>query len=79
MTVAKEPDHRGEYEGTRKTIAWGMPGAWCARRRMCEDRKQKSTRVSQVTPKTPSTPRAMVLTASFVLSPATGLFCHRRP
>jgi len=37
-----------------------MPGAWCARRRMCEGRKLKSTRVSQVTPKTPGIPRAMV-------------------
>ena len=25
-TVAKEPDHRGEHEGNRKTIAQGMPG-----------------------------------------------------
>jgi hypothetical protein len=25
-TVAKEPDHRGEHEGNRKTIARGMPG-----------------------------------------------------
>jgi hypothetical protein len=41
--------------------------------------KVKSTRVSQVTPASPGIPRAMVLTASFVLSPATGLSCHRRP
>ena len=26
MTVARKPGHRGEHEGTRKTIAWGMPG-----------------------------------------------------
>jgi hypothetical protein len=38
-----------------------------------------STRVSQVTPESPGIPHAMVLTASFVLSPAIGLFCHRRP
>src|ERR1700690_93141 len=25
-TVAKEPDHRGEHEVSRKTIARGMPG-----------------------------------------------------
>jgi hypothetical protein len=37
------------------------------------------TRVSQVTPESPGIPRAMVLTVSSVLSPATGLFCHRRP
>jgi hypothetical protein len=41
--------------------------------------KVKSTRVSQVTPESPGIPRAVVLTASFVLSPATGLSCHRRP
>jgi len=29
--------------------------------------------------KSPGIPRAMVLTGSFALSPATGLFCHRRP
>jgi hypothetical protein len=34
--------------------------------------KAKSTRVSQVTPESPGIPRAMVLTASFVLFPATG-------
>src|SRR5712664_1075305 len=27
----------------------------------------------------PAFPHAMVLTVSFVLSPVTGLFCHRRP
>ncbi len=26
MTVARKPGHRGEHEGNRKTIAWGMPG-----------------------------------------------------
>jgi hypothetical protein len=25
-TVTKKPDHRGEHEGDRKTIARGMPG-----------------------------------------------------
>ena len=39
----------------------------------------EGTRVSQVTPESPGIPYAMVLTASFVLSPATGLSCHRRP
>ena len=37
------------------------------------------TRVSQVTPVSTGIPRAMVLTASFVISPAIGLFCHRHP
>jgi hypothetical protein len=35
------------------------------------------TRVSQVTPESPGIPYAMVLTVSFVLSPVTGLSCHR--
>jgi hypothetical protein len=26
MTVTRKPDHRGEYEVSRKTIAQGMPG-----------------------------------------------------
>jgi hypothetical protein len=39
----------------------------------------ESTRVSQVTPESPGTPRAMVLTVSCALSPATGLSCHRHP
>ena len=49
-----------------------MPGARCARSRVCEGRKQKSTRVCQVTPESPGIPHAMVLTASFALFPATG-------
>jgi hypothetical protein len=27
-TVTKKPDRRGEHEGTRKTIARGMPGVF---------------------------------------------------
>jgi hypothetical protein len=45
----------------------------------CAEVVVESTRVSQVTPESPGTPRAMVLTVSSVLSPATGLSCHRRP
>jgi hypothetical protein len=26
MTVTRKPDRRGEYDISRKTIAWGMPG-----------------------------------------------------
>jgi hypothetical protein len=39
-----------------------------------------STRVSspQVQPRSPGIPHAMVLTGSFVISPAIGLSCHRR-
>jgi len=49
-----------------------MPGARCARRRVCDGDAQKAHSVSQVTPESPGIPRAMVLTASFVLFPATG-------
>jgi hypothetical protein len=45
----------------------------------CAEVVELSTRVSQVTPESPGIPRAMVLTGSFALSPATGLSCHRRP
>src|SRR4030088_2493723 len=42
-------------------------------------RSVESTRVfTTVAPEHPAFPHAMVLTASFVLSPVTGLFCHRR-
>jgi hypothetical protein len=34
--------------------------------------------VTTVTPASPGIPYAMVLTVSFVLSPVTGLVCHRR-
>ena len=44
----------------------------------CAEVVVESTRVSQVTPESPGTPRAMVLTVYNVLSPATGLSCHRR-
>src|ERR1700716_3237655 len=37
------------------------------------------TRVTTSTPERPAFPHAMVLTAYVVLSPVTGLFCHRRP
>src|SRR4030081_3482326 len=37
------------------------------------------TRVTTSTPEHPTFPHAMVLTVSFVLSPVTGLVCHRRP
>ena len=54
-----------------------MPGARCARSLACKIKKHTSI-VTTVTPETPGIPRAMVLTASFVISPVIGLFCHRR-
>jgi hypothetical protein len=40
--------------------------------------KKAHEQVTTVTPVSPDIPRAMVLTAYSVLSPVTGLFCHRR-
>jgi hypothetical protein len=53
-----------------------MPGARCARSLVCEVKKHTSvvTTVTPETPETPGIPRAMVLTVSFVLSSAIGLF-----
>ena len=55
-----------------------MPGARCARSLVCDIKTKHTSIVTTVTPETPGIPRAMVLTVSFVLSPVTGLFCHRR-
>jgi hypothetical protein len=41
--------------------------------------KKHTSIVTTVTPESPGIPCAMVLTVSFVLSPVTGLFCHRHP
>jgi hypothetical protein len=55
-----------------------MPGAQCTRSRACS---VESTRVShhEYAGDHPAFPHAMVLTASFALSPVIGLSCHRRP
>ena len=55
---------------------WGMPGARCTRSLVC-----KGSEAHEYSPRShrdhPAFPHAMVLTASFVLSPVTGLVCHR--
>jgi hypothetical protein len=56
--------------------AQGMPGARRARSLACKIKKHTSI-VTTVTPDSPGIPCAMVLTVSFVLSPVTGLVCHR--
>jgi hypothetical protein len=54
-----------------------MPGAGCTRSLVCS---VESTRVFTTgSARRPGIPYAMVLTACFVLSPAIGLSCHRRP
>src|ERR1700731_4327116 len=58
--------------------AQGMPGAQRARSLAGQKNKAVPVTVTTVTPESPGIPRAMVLTVSFVLSPVTGLSCHRR-
>jgi hypothetical protein len=61
---------RPEIRGRRECRAPGAPAA---------SRVEKNTRVSHHGHTgSPGIPRAMVLTASFALSPVTGLVCHRR-
>jgi hypothetical protein len=56
--------------------AQGMPGARCARSRVCRGSGVEHTR-RQVTPETPGIPRAMVYGLCRAL-PGDRLFCHRR-
>src|SRR5882724_11427735 len=54
-----------------------MPGARCTHSPACEVGSAHGSS-PQVHRDHPAFPHAVVLTASFVLSPVTGLFCHRR-
>ena len=54
-----------------------MPGARCTRGLVCKLQGNAHTS-KQVQRRQSDIPCAMVLTAYFVLSPVTGLFCHRR-
>jgi hypothetical protein len=54
-----------------------MPGARRTHSLACEMVKAHEL-VTTGSPEVLSIPCAMVLTVSFVLSPVTGLFCHRR-
>jgi hypothetical protein len=60
-----------------KTRAQGKPGAGCTRSLACESDKAHEHSHHRFT-ETSGLPCAIVLTAYFVLSPVTGLFCHRR-
>jgi len=55
----------------------GRPGARRTRSLVCKNKKHTSI-VTAGFAGTTGLPRAMVLTAYFVLSPVTGLCCHRR-
>jgi len=54
-----------------------MPGARCTRSLACKNKKAHEV-VTTGSPEQPGIPRAMVLTAYFVISPVIGLCCHRR-
>jgi hypothetical protein len=62
----------------RPKRAWGMPDAQCTR--SPAGRKQATPVVTVATglPETPSIPARNGFNSYFVLSPAIGLFCHRR-
>jgi len=58
----------------------GVGNAGCPLHPQPRVRSVESTRVfTTVAPEHPAFPHAMVLTAYVVLSPVTGLFCHRHP
>jgi hypothetical protein len=61
-----------ESRGRRECRAPNAPAASCVKS------KKHTSIVTTVTPDSPGIPRAMVLTAYIVLSPAIGLVCHRR-
>jgi hypothetical protein len=61
----------------RKQRAQGTPGARCTRSLVCSVLVAHECSHHRY-PGTPGIPCAMVLTVSFVLSPVTGLCCHRR-
>jgi len=54
-----------------------MPGVLRTRSLVCKQKTHEL--VTTGPPKQSGIPCAMVLTVSFVLSSATGLFCHRHP
>src|SRR3954452_12048617 len=54
-----------------------MPGARCTRSLACKNKIAHEV-VTTGSPEQPGIPRAMVLTAYFVISPVIGLCCHRR-
>jgi hypothetical protein len=58
--------------------AWGMPGAQCTRSLAGRKTSHTSGSHHEFTGKTPSIPARNGFNSCFVLSPAIGLFCHRR-
>jgi hypothetical protein len=62
----------------RRKRAQGMPDAQLAPAASRAKLKKHTSVVTTGRPQSTGIPRAMVLTVSFVLSPVTGLSCHRR-
>jgi hypothetical protein len=58
--------------------AWGMPGAQCTRSPAGQKKSRAGNSHHRSTGIIPAFPHTMVLSISFVLSPVTGLVCHRR-
>src|ERR1035438_9560322 len=58
--------------------AQGKPGARLHPQPRMQNKNKHTSIVTTGSPEIPGLPCAMVLTVSFVLSPVTGLFCHRR-
>jgi hypothetical protein len=56
-----------------------MPGARCTRSLACEKNKAHERSHHEFTGETRHSRTRMVLTGYLVLSPVTGLYCHRRP
>ena len=67
---------------SRRTLldqrAQGKPGANCTRSLACDWEEHTSEIHHRFSRGQPGFPRAKVFTVSFVLSPVSGLFCHRR-
>src|SRR5882757_7075861 len=82
MTANTTSRPRGAMRPSRAFVSRpneGVGNAGCPLHPQPRVRSVESTRVfTTVAPEHPAFPHAMVLTAYFVLSPVTGLFCHRR-
>jgi len=61
-----------------KTEGAGNAGRWMRPQPRVQNKTKHTSIITTVTPETPGIPRAMVLTVSSALSPATNSFCHRR-
>jgi hypothetical protein len=77
ISLRVDASFAGNVLPSKNQRAQGMPGARRARSLACKIKIAHEHSHHGHTG-SPGIPRAMVLTVSFVLSPVTGLFCHRR-